>query len=548
MSVEVIVEAVTLFDGEKLHERPVSVAVSQGVFTAVSGGSLRHLAGPETRVIDGAGAFMMPGLVDVHNHHAVAGRADLFELSIPVGASASEVLEAVARHASDLSQDAWITGGPWGTNLLNELNTLSMRAKLDEASGGRPVVLIEDSRHNRWASSEALRLAGIEVADAQAGVLAEAGSTEPTGVLLEGAGLKVEQAMAAAGGITALQHRMSSARGVEVLNSFGVTAFQDAATSLPMLQALAELDTEGELNAWVVSSLTMNDDIFGFDPIGQVLIDQSEAYRTPHHRPDFVKIFLDGVPPARTAAFLEPYLADEQHGCEHRGELLISHDDFAALMAELAGQGLNVKVHCAGDASAREVLNVVETLRAGGDWGTRVHIAHGQILAPSDLPRLGELAVTADMSPFVWFPGVIPHALSQVLPAHTLEKFQPSRDLLTLGAKLAMGSAWPVSPTPNPWVGIHGLVTREDPFRQWPGELCPDQALTVVEALTVCTSGGAEAMGLGEVTGRVREGFSADFVMLDTNPFTEPVTTLVDTRVRETWFCGRSVYRNEHAR
>lgn len=547
MQAELLFERATLFDGRNLLDAPASIAISKGAVIAVSVDSLEHLVGPATVRRDLAGAFVMPGLVDVHNHHAVAGRAELFELGLPLGASVDEILAAVALHAVSLDEDEWITGGPWGTNLLAQLNDVSTLARLDAAAGGRPVMLIEDSRHNRWASSEAMRRAGILAGEHahDEGVLRDRETGDPTGVLLEGAGLLIERALASDGGVSDEQHRAASRHGIEILNSYGVTAFQDAAASLPMLQALKSLDDDDELHAWVVTSLTINDDIFGFAPIGQALIDLAAPYRSQHHRPDFVKVFLDGVPPARTAAFLEPYLPDDEHGHEFTGSLMIPHDEFSDLLQDLASQGFGIKVHCAGDASARAVLDATERLRESGDLSTRVHIAHGQILAESDVPRLSRLGVTADMSPFVWFPGIIPSALQQVLPAHVAARIQPTRDLTDDGALLAMGSDWPVSPTPNPWVGIHGLVTRADPFRTTPGTLWPEQALTLTEALRISTSNGAEAMGLGEITGRIAPGFSADFIVLDRNPFEHDPMHLVDTRVKETWFEGRRVHRDD---
>lgn len=547
MQAELLFERATLFDGNELAGSPVSIAVADGGIIAVSEEPLDHLAGPGTVRRDLEGGFIMPGLVDVHNHHAVAGRAELFELRLPIGASVDEILCAVAGHAAGLPEDAWITGGPWGTNLLAQLHTPESLARLDRAAGGRPVILVEDSRHNRWVSSEAMRRAGI-IGGPHAkdeGILFDPRSGAPTGILLEGAGLLAERALAGEGGVSDAQHRAASQHGIRILNSFGVTAFQDAAASLPILRALKSLDDDDELHAWVVTSLTINDDIFGFSPIGQALIDVAEPFRTRHHRPDFVKIFLDGVPPARTAAFLEPYLPDDAHGHEFTGSLTIPHDRFSDLVQELAAQGFGVKVHCAGDASARAVLDAAQRLRASGDTSTRVHIAHGQILAESDIPRLAKLQVTADMSPFIWFPGIIPTALTQVLPAHIASRIQPTRDLTEVGALLAMGSDWPVSPTPNPWVGIHGLVTRADPFRTTPGTLWPEQALTLTEALRICTSNGAEAMGLGEVTGRVAPGYSADLILLDRNPFEQDPLMLVDTSVRETWFRGRAVFRHD---
>ncbi|MEZ3159332.1 amidohydrolase [Microbacterium sp. BWT-B31] len=495
-----------------------------------------------TEVRELGGRAVYPGFVDVHNHHAMAGRADLYELSLPAGLSVDEILDRVRRHAATLPEDAWISGGAYSSTLMPELSNSAARARLDEASGGRPTVLMEDSRHNRWANSRALELAGIGP-----GRIGEAGVTvvdpvdgQPTGILLEAAGIPVETALARSGGLTPEQHRQASRRGIELLNGYGVTAFQDAAVSCEILAALKSLDDAGELDAWVVTSLIVNDDIFGFDPVGEPLVALGELYRTEHHRPDFVKIFLDGVPPARTASFLEPYLPDDVHGAEFCGSTAMTAVELEAWLRWIAARGLGAKVHCTGDGSARLLLDVVERLRVDG-IAAPVQLAHGQFLSSEDIGRMSRIDVSADISPFLWFPGEIPAALAQVLGRDRAEHSQPNRALLDAGALLAGGSDWPVSESPNPLEGIQGLVTRSDPLGRAPGTLWPQQAISAQEALEVFTINAARAMGLGDVTGSLTAGKSADFVIVDRDFVAGPPAEIVATQVLETWVRGRRV-------
>ncbi|MFD6053559.1 amidohydrolase [Agromyces sp. NPDC060279] len=543
---ELVLTGGRIWTGDPAAPWAEALAVGGGRLLAV-GTDAEALAlageGTERRALDGA--FLMPGLVDVHNHHALAGRTDLFELSFSSSGSVEEVLAAVREYAAGLPADAWITGGAWGSNLRTAISNEATRARLDEASGGRPVMLMEDSRHNRWANTRALELAGI-TADSDPGeggvIELDPVSGQPTGVLLESAGLPVEEAMARTRRLRAEQHRAASRRGVELLNSYGVTAFQDAAVSLEILEALRALDADGELDAWVVSSLTVNDQIFGYDPVGEGLVWQGEAFRTEHHRPDFVKIFLDGVPPARTGAFLEPYLPDDAHGDHFLGETTLPPEELWGWLRRTAERGLSAKIHCSGDAAVRLVLDTVARLRAEGFTETRYQVAHGQFVAESDIPRFAELGVSADMSPFIWFPGVIPEAIATVLPAERAGRMQPNRALLDAGALIAGGSDWPVSESPNAWEGIHGLVTRADPAGVFPGTLWAEQAITLDEAMAAFTINAAEAMGLGGETGSLVAGKSADFVVLDRDPFAHPAEELVRTTVAETWFAGRRVY------
>jgi predicted amidohydrolase YtcJ len=57
----------------------------------------------------------------------------------------------------------------------------------------------------------------------------------------------------------------------------------------------------------------------------------------------------------------------------------------------------------------------------------------------------------------------------------------------------------------------------------------------------VFTLGGARACGLDDVTGMLAPGRSADFVVLDRDPFR--TAEIAGTQVVETWFAGRQVYR-----
>jgi len=531
-------------DGRRTHA--TDLAVADGRVLAVGTESeIAALRGEGTEIVNAGGRFVMPGLVDVHNHHAHAGKADLFELTFSGDADYDAVLDAVRGYAAGLGPDAWIIGSSWGTGLLDRLARGAARRDLDVASGGRPVLLTDDSHHNRWASAEAMRRAGIDASTpdpARGSIVRDPDDGEPTGLLLEAAGLLVEAVAQSATRLSAEQWVQASARAIDIVHSYGITAFQDAAISLPTMRALKTLDDRGELTAWVVSSLTVNDQIFGYAELGDALIAHRDEVRGPHHRPDFIKIFLDGTPPAHSGAFLQPYLPDAAHGAHFHGETTMPADELRGWLLRTAEQGISAKIHCSGDAAVRMVLDAVAAVRAAGFTAPLYQIAHGQFIAPEDLPRFTELGVSADISPFLWFPGVIADALGTVRPADEVAGLQPNRTLIDSGALVAGGSDWPVSETPNAWEGIQGLVTRADPSGQRPGTLGAQEAITLAEAIEVFTINGARAMGIGDTTGSLEAGKSADFVLLDRDPFATPETELAGTRVLETWFAGERVF------
>ena len=523
-------------------------AVKAGRFVAVGDhADVDGFAGPQTAVVDLAGRMAMPGIIDIHNHIMMGGISDLYDLRFPSSLSISEIAAVVRKAASQAKPGAWIVGGQWGNDLLPRLNTAEAFAELDAASLGHPVLLRDDSYHNRWVSAETLRLAGVTV-DTPNPVAGEIGRDLKTGALtglmIEAASGIVERALANSGHYTPEMDRAAVARSISVLNSFGVTAFLDSASMQPILGALKGLDDRGELTAWAVCAMPIVEPGFMFGMAGDDLFALRENYRSAHVKPDFAKVFLDGVPGAKTAAFHEPYVADPVRGCCFRGTTMLTVPDLVRWLAKCEKLGLAAKIHCAGDASVSQALDAIDVVRSfNGPTPLVHHIAHASYIAPVDIPRFAELGVAADLSPIIWYPTVFLEAHKAAMGEERALRFWPNKDLKEAGALIAGGSDWPVIPNPDPWQGIEGMVTRRNPSGDFPGvALWAEQALDLPTVLEIYTINGARALGLDKTIGSIEVGKSADLIVLGRSIMDIPPDEIAGTAVEMTFFEGRKVY------
>lgn len=521
-----------------------AVAVAGGRILAVGDDAgILALRGAGTEVIDLQGRMMMPALGDIHNHHARGGELDLYELNFTTALGFDDILGLVAERAARLGPDDWISGGIWSSKLGARFADPASRAALDEASGGRPVSLIDDSLHNRWVSSRALELAGItrDTPDPKDGFIQRDAHGEPTGVLIEKAMALVTRAAAAAIKDPVAHLALCSRRAIEILNGFGITSFQDATTTLEMMQALHGLDAKGELNARVVVSLPAFDTLNGTALYGEALLARREEFRTPRLRPDFVKFFNDGVPMTRTAAMLDAYRPAED------GSVTVCHPflpqpELVRWIRRAARHGMGIKIHCAGDLAVHATLDAIEIVRDIDGPGPMHQIAHPGYVHPDDIPRFARLNVLADLCPALWMPSAMIQAIVDVVPDERARRYWPFRDMKDAGVLMAGGSDWPVLGLPDPWFGLQGMVTRANPRAPELGTLWPEQALDLPTAIEVYTINVARGMGIAAEAGSIEPGKSADMIVLERNLFDIPPGEIARTRVLQTWFEGRRVH------
>jgi predicted amidohydrolase YtcJ len=519
-----------------------ALAVADGRLVAVGANAdVLALKADRTTIVDLQGRLVMPGIHDQHTHPVQAGLAHLFECSFPFSLTLDQIVAKVRACAEAAPKGTWIRGGQWAKELLTS-RTVPTRQVLDGITRDHPVLLIDSTFHDAWLNSRALELLGItrSTSDPGGGVIDRDSRGEPTGILHDNATFQATQRLPA---YEPAQYAVAVTWAMGQLNAAGVTSMRDALVDSHGLTAYSELDRAGKLTMRVGTSLAWKASWSEPREREEQNIRERGQYRTAGVNTDFIKIFLDGIPPTRTAAMLEPYLPDEQHGAAFTGALIHEPADFTKDVVALDAQGLTVKVHATGDRGARVALDAFEAARkANGASDRRHEVSHAELIHPSDLPRFKALNVTAEMCPILWYPSPLVEMMAGTLGAKRAHEFWPTRALVDSGALVIYGSDWPsVVPDPSPWPGLESLVTRRNPYTNDGEPLWAEQAVDLATAVRIFTLNGAVAARQAADTGSLEAGKSADFIVLDRNIFTVPIEQVSDAKVLSVVIRGSEV-------
>ena len=509
-----------------------AVASRGGRIVAVGDDDLRRQVARPDQALDLGRRMLLPGFVDGHVHFVeFALRRRRVDLS---GArSLEEALRRVRQTVDETPAGQWVLGGGWDRNLWPDPAWPDKRA-LDQVSRAHPIALDSKDVHTLWVNSLALRLAGIDDAtpDPPGGrIVRWEESGEATGILNE---LPAKQLVWDAVGrpdLDELCRALNEAtRAVWEVGLTGIHDCEDARA----LSAFQDLRRRGQLGLRVLMHL----DVKALDAAIQAGI--RSGLGDAWLRLGGVKIFMDGALGSRTAHLLEPYEGEPAN----RGIEITTREELAGLLAKALPNGISAAIHGIGDAANRRILDCLEQALAQypADASLRHRMEHAQLLAPADIPRLGQLGVIASVQPL--------HATADY---EMVERYWGSergqgayafKSLLDAGARLVFGSDCPVESC-DPLGSIYAAVARRRPDGSpGPQGWHPDQRLTLEQALWAQCAGPAYAAGEEELKGTLAPGKLADMVVLSRDIAAGPAEAILETAVHGTIIGGEVVYRS----
>jgi hypothetical protein len=512
-----------------------ALAVRDGIIVRVgSDGAVSPFIGPRTQVIELRGKMVLPAFWDSHLHPVTSGIA-IGECLLTECSTREELVATIRACADRKPGTGWIRGEGWALPLFPSANP--SRALLDEIAPGRPVYLVAADGHSAWVSSRALALAKVtaRTPDPPRGrIERDPASKEPSGTLREEAMQLVERHLPAR---TPEDYRRGLRRALALAHSAGLAALLEANADEKLLDAYAELDRRGELTARVTVALEV-DLAKGVAAVPRY-VELRRRYRGRHLQVSAAKIFVDGVMEAHTAALLAPYL--DRPG--FAGKANIEGAPLRELAVALDRERFQIHVHAIGDRAVRETLDALAAARQrNGPRDARHHIAHLQLIDPTDLPRFRSLGVIANVQPlWAYADKYITELTEPILGAARSRWLYPIGSLARSGATLVCGSDWNVS-SMSPLEGMQVAITRQGLEAKAAPPWRPEERVDLATMIACYTREAARASFQEKQTGTIEEGKAADLVVLDRNLFSVPPRELHKVRVLLTLVEGRVVF------
>jgi len=525
-----------------------AVAITGDRITAVgTDADIQRYVGPKTKVIDLQGHLAIPGFDESHGHFTGLGQG-LTELNLMGVPTWQDIAGMVAQAAAKAKPGAWIRGRGWHQEKWKAspgriVHGFQTNDLLNTAAPNNPVILGHASGHALIANDAALKLAGIgpDTPNPPGGEIIKDASGKPTGILVDDAQQLIDRA---------LERSLSARTPQEVAADFrhqvelavqnalanGVTTFQDMGESFATIDAIKKMVDEGDMPLRLYILVSQDearpDDVDSL--VSHRMIDYGNGHLTVR---GIGEITSDGALGSRSAWMLAPYDDDPKNT-----GLNVTPMPRIKGIAEIGiAHGFQISVHAIGDRANRETLDTYESVfkEHGVKSDTlRWRIEHAQHLAPSDIPRFGQMGVVASMQ------GI--HACSDapyVLPRLGLERAQEGayvwQKLWKTGAVVTNGTDVPVEQI-SPIASFHCSVTRD--MVGTDSAFFPDQRLSRQQALQTYTVNGAYVAFQEKENGSLTPGKWADITVLSRNIMTVPPDSILGTTVLYTIVGGKVVY------
>ncbi|HEX5884608.1 MAG TPA: amidohydrolase [Pyrinomonadaceae bacterium] len=542
----------TIWTVDEKNPTAQAVAIKDGKLVVVgSNNSALKLHGPNTRVIDLKGNFVVPGFNDNHVHFASA--AQFLEFNIMRASTQDEFVARVKEVTARLPKGEWVVGGFWGAyDEWAAGSTGNQRREpfapdinlVNDLTADYPMFIRKFDDSQFAANQAAFRALNLDLNNPHAPDVEFLRDTQGriTGHM-RGKGVTRLFNAVIPRNFSRERRLQQTKNALAEIRKFGVTNVSDMSDDL-QLEIYRELHRTGDLTVRV-----------HFRPGLDRWKEMADRGIRAGSGDEWIRLgalkgHIDGIMGTSSARFFEPY----SHDAKNRGRwrpLMVNdkgefvEGKFLGYMLDADRAGLQLTVHAIGDEANNVLLNYLEELnKQNGKRDRRFRLVHAQVLAPQDFKRLGQLGVVAEVQPFHlsddmrWMEERI--GFERTKGAYAFKSIQKS------GAVLSFGTDWPgtsASEYPiNPMLGLYAAVTRQTITGQPAAGWFPNERITIEEAIRAYTLNTAYANFEEQSKGSIEVGKLADLAVLSKNLLKVAPKEFLTTEVLYTIVGGKVVY------
>jgi predicted amidohydrolase YtcJ len=522
-----------------------AVAIKDGKILFVGSKSeAEKFHGDKTEMKDLEGKTMMPGFIDPHLHPILGSVilntsfASPFDWNFPWGKVASirghkPFMDKVVEYDKAL-KDPLEQLVVWG--YMEPFHGSMSRTELDSISTTRPIVVWQYSAHEMFFNTAALNKFKISEADCKGnsqidykkGRFVEAGffsvalpKLAPTlmGEKVMKEAMEKFSSVVHLGGITTVGDMALGASGsIETDLKMTATILDNPNTPF-RIHYTPDLNTLGVINGDGEKTLT--------------IVKELEKKKSPHmvvgHS---IKLFSDG-------AFFGQAFQVEAPGYNdgHHGEWIMQPERLHKTMRFWWNAGYTIHIHCNGSGGLTAILDELEILqKESPKKDHRLTIEHFGESSVAQAKRIADLGAVVSANPYYLFSMGDKFSGDKILGKKRGSELVRLGSLLKNKVPFALHTDFtmaPLQPLVLAWVAAN-RVTADGNL------LAPEERVPVYNALQGITSNAAFVLRMDDVTGSIKAGKKADFVILAENPMKIEPIKLKDIKVLETVYEGKS--------
>lgn len=497
------------------------------------------------RVVDLAGAPVLPGFNDAHCHLSHIGEATL-QVDLRPGAvnSLKELLDAVSAFAARAEKGSWVVGAGYDQNYLGEHPTAE---QLDAVSHGHPVYLVHNSRHMGVANTAAFELAGFpgrhNVPVPEGGGVLKDDAGRAVGLLQETARALVQDHIAAksvedVADLVAAGSKAVLALGITSITEPGIGAPEHIGMSRFDLAGFQLAKQRGQLGvrATVMPYLTTLHTIDDAELAGHRLYSLDLGMRSGMGD-DFLrigptKVLSDGSLIGRSAFMCCDYNLDEGN----RGLLQFPEGTLRERLIGAHLAGWQLAVHAIGDAALDVVMDILEQAQELAPRPDARHrIEHASVASDAQISRMATLGlIPVPQGRFIHELG---DGVARAMGDERAKIAYRVKGFLDAGIEIPASTDAPVVDA-NPILNIASLVNRRTATGRLFG---PEERITVAQAVRAYTVGSAHAVHEESSKGTLGHGYLADFVVLSADLYEIPAEDIASVTVSATVVGGELI-------